>query len=80
VRHETTAAIDLLAHHSHTELPKHLTGKEATHAFADKIREWDTREQILLGRKKILIDPQSGPRAGGSWHSPPNGMKRLPAA
>jgi hypothetical protein len=33
------AAIDHLAHHAHVEPPKHLISKEATRAFAERIRK-----------------------------------------
>jgi hypothetical protein len=40
---EFATAIDHLAHHAHTELPKHIISKEATHMFADGLRQQDVR-------------------------------------
>jgi hypothetical protein len=54
---EFAGSTDHLVHSTHVELPKHLIGKEATHAFADGIREEDIRWQLLLGTRRHSARP-----------------------
>jgi hypothetical protein len=51
---EFAAAIYYSAYRVHVEVPQHLLSKEASHSFADGIRERDIRLQLLLGGKKTL--------------------------
>jgi hypothetical protein len=51
---EFATATNQLAHHAHIELPEHLISKEATCAFANRVREQDIIQQLLLEGKKTL--------------------------
>jgi FKBP-type peptidyl-prolyl cis-trans isomerase (trigger factor) len=48
---EFATATNQLAHRTNIELPKHLISKEATCAFANRVREQDIIQQLLLGGK-----------------------------
>jgi hypothetical protein len=72
---EFSAVIEHLAHHAHVELPEHCISKEATRAFADRIRAINKTTATL----EVQEDTQRGPRDGGNRYSscnapPPQGL------
>jgi hypothetical protein len=52
--HEFAAAIEQLAHWALVGLPVKCVQREATHAFIDKVRDWEVKQHLLMGGKRSL--------------------------